>query len=394
MQSLRSIRADKMVRKMASVVLLTCAIGTLWGCKWLRPQASVEYVYVATRHPIYLRDRVAPVSNHTAQVANGERLQVLERIHRFVKVQTEQGAIGWIEEAAVLNPSGYQQFQALAQQHAHDPVLSQAIARDDVYMHIAPGTHAEHFYLIPANAKVEVLARTSISKPGAPAQDVQAAAPAHPVYGHKKSSATAPPAPPMEDWWLARTASGHTGWMLARRLDVDVPDDIAQYAEGKRMMGAYVLRRVSDPAAGTPDGLVPDYVTVLTEYKDGLPYDFDEVRVFTWDVRHHRYGTAYVERNLAGFFPVTVSQQDFPDGPEPVFTIRVASSSKTGNASKDAAAASSAASATPAPTLVTRTYRLQGESVHRELPQGVAQPGKAKHAQMRSAAAKAAAPKK
>ena len=171
----------------------------------------VKSVYVASRHPIYLRDRVAPVSNHTAQVANGERLQVLERIHRFVKVQTAQGAVGWIEEAAVLNQSGYDQFQALAAQHAHDPVISQAVTRDDVYMHLTPGTRAEHFYLIPANAKVEILARTSIAKPGAVAQEAQASTPPHKATGHKKSSDAAALTTPMEDWWLARTASGQTG---------------------------------------------------------------------------------------------------------------------------------------------------------------------------------------
>lgn len=380
MQHLRRVTAGRAVRKLASAALLTVALSALWGCKWLRPHSAVESVYVASRRPIYLRDRVAPVSNHTAQVANGERLQVLERIHRFVKVQTVQGAVGWIEEAAVLNQSGYDQFQALAAQHAHDAAVSQAVTRDDVYMHLAPGTRAEHFYLIPANAKVEILARTSIAKPGAQAQETQASTPLHKAAtGHKKSSDAAALTTPMEDWWLARTASGQTGWLLARRLDVDVPDDIAQYAEGKRMMGAYVLRRVSDPASGQPDGLVPDYVTVLTEYKDGLPYDFDEVRVFTWDVRHHRYGTAYVERNLAGFFPVTVSQQDFPDGPEPVFTIRVASNQKSGKGSKAAAPVSAASSATPAPVLVTLAYRLQGESVHRVLPQGAPQPVRAQH---------------
>ena len=149
------------------------------------------------------------------------------------------------------------------------------------------------------------------------------------------------------------------------------------------MMGAYVLRNVSDPDSGKPDGLVPDYVTVLTEYKDGLPYDFDEVRVFTWDVRHHRYGTAYIERNLSGYFPVTVSQQDFPDGPEPVFTIRALPSQKPGKGSQAAAP-----SATSAPALETRIYRLQGESVHRVLPQGSAQPASAKPAKRRSASSK------
>jgi hypothetical protein len=41
------------------------------------------------------------------------------------------------------------------------------------------------------------------------------------------------------------------------------------------------------------------------------PYDFDSLRVFNWSLRHHRYETAYIERNLAGFEPVLLEQVNF-----------------------------------------------------------------------------------
>ena len=49
--------------------------------------------------------------------------------------------------------------------------------------------------------------------------------------------------------------------------------------------------------------MVPEYVSVTNAYKDGLPYDFDQVRVFTWNVKKHRYETAYRQRNLEGLSP-------------------------------------------------------------------------------------------
>lgn len=323
--------------------------------------------------PVYLRDRVAPVSNHTATVINGERLQVLEHIHRFVKVQTAQGAVGWIEDPAVIDQTAYDAFAALQVQHAQDPVIADAILRDDMYMHLAPGLKTEHFYLIPANTKLAMLRRVSVPKDGAEPVVPQAKPTVliRKAIPRKKTEKAAenngePNIPlsqvPMYDWWLVRDRAGHTGWMLGRHLDVDVPDDVAQYAESQRMVGAYVLRTVNDPDSGKPNGQVPEYVTVLAPYRDGLPYDFDQVRVFTWDIKHHRYGTAFRQRNLAGYFPVTIRQQNFGSGPEPSFSIKVAA---TNNVSIDPATGEMH----PAQTELL-TYRMEGNLVRRVLPPG------------------------
>jgi hypothetical protein len=34
------------------------------------------------------------------------------------------------------------------------------------------------------------------------------------------------------------------------------------------------------------------------------PYEFDSFRVFVWSIRRHRYETAYIERNVKGYYPV------------------------------------------------------------------------------------------
>ena len=102
----------------------------------------------------------------------------------------------------------------------------------------------------------------------------------------------------MEDWWLIRDEAGHVGWVLARMLDVDIPIEIAQYSEGQRTVAAFVLDQVTDG-----EKKVPQYLVLLSENKDGMPFDYNQIRVFTWNVRRHRYETAYRERNLNGVYP-------------------------------------------------------------------------------------------
>jgi hypothetical protein len=88
------------------------------------------------------------------------------------------------------------------------------------------------------------------------------------------------------------------------------------------MVAAYMLRKVYDPDSKFPDGQAPEYVTVLNPYQDGLAYDFNQVRVFTWNVRKHRYETAFRQRNLQGYLPVVVaSQNGGKGGPAPSFQI-------------------------------------------------------------------------
>ena len=126
----------------------------------------------------------------------------------------------------------------------------------------------------------------------------------------------------MEDWWLVRTKGGETGWIYGRMIDVTAPDTLARYAEGQRIVGAYVLTQVEDPESnivnnGQPVTSIPEYVTVLSPFKAGLPYDFNQIRVFIWNVKKHRYETAFRERNVAGYLPVTIALKKNPYNKDP-----------------------------------------------------------------------------
>jgi hypothetical protein len=323
------------------LLLLVCVVASFAGCNRLRHEQK-EMVYVSIRQT-FLHDRVAPVSNRVAEVTNGQALEVVEHGRRFLRVKTEKNEVGWIEEHAVIDQKTYDGFAQLASQHKNDAVAATATLRDDLAMHLLPGRDTERFYLLAGNTKVQLLARASAPKKSAeitgplPAPDDANAGEekknAQPAPGAKTGAArkampaepeAALEAPVMEDWWLARNGEGHTGWLLASRLDVDVPDDVAQYAEGQRIVGAWILTKVNDPDSDFPDHKAPEYLTVMTP-GSGLPFDFDQVRVFTWSLKHHRYETGFRLHPIQGFLPVRISTADTPKGKVPAFSFLLGS---------------------------------------------------------------------
>ncbi len=352
------------------------------GCRHGKSQADSSYVFVTSKQG-HLRDRVAAVSNRVAEVQNGEKLKVLDHGRHFLKVQTDKGQVGWIEERAVATPDTVAAFDQMKDQHKNDPEIAGGVTRDEVYMHISPGRETEHFYLLPEGEKLKLLKRATVVKPMTGASAVRAQQRAIPQAAGTqaakkidpaKMAAAAPEPPVLEDWWLVRDAEGHTGWLFGRMVDVDAPDTLTRYSEGQKFVGAYVLATVHDDGAPTDLKDIPEYVTVMNSYKSGLPYDFDQVRVFTWSLQHHRYETAFRDKNIEGYLPVTVTKMKDPYGKSPVaqdmlpaFSYRVLTAdappvvpdAKTGEM-------------TPAKT-VTKTYRLEGNLVRSVAPIGAVQ---------------------
>jgi SH3-like domain-containing protein len=291
------------VKTRALCVLLAASAAVAISACHRKRAAEIGYVSVPEA---ILRDRVAPVYSKVGSVKNGDRLEVLERERRFLRVRTGDGVEGWIEQRYVVSQQVYDGFQKLAQQEQSDPLQAAGTTRNETNLHLEPGRETEHLYQLNVGAKVSVFKRATAEKvlPGAvaPAANGETAKPGI-----------------LEDWWLIRDAQQHVGWVLARMVDLDVPLDIAQYAEGQRIVAFFVLDQVADA-----DKKVPQYLVALTEPKDGMPFDYNQVRVFTWNVKRHRYETAYREHNLDGVLPITVSQENFDkEGMLPVFVLRV-----------------------------------------------------------------------
>ncbi len=360
----------KILPRTAAIVL--CAAITVFfaGCKHSGGRV-LEIAYVSGVQ-VNLRDRVAAVYEKVGLVKNGDRVEVLDHDRRFVKVRTATGQMGWMEQRYLVSQQVYDQLQKLTAENANDPVQATGVTRNDTNLHVEPGRETEHLYQISAGEKLAILKRGTADKnapppahPAAPAQKP----PARPSEKASQQSSEKPsekqaetpstlaqptpaaPAPPrpsgpppvIEDWWLVRDTHGRVGWVLARMVDLDVPLEVAQYAEGQRIVAFFVLNEVQDG-----DRKVPQYLMVLTEPKDGMPFDFNQFRVFTWNVKRHRYETAYRER-FEGMLPVTVAKEDFgKEGVLPVFVVRaIGEDGKVRRAEIQAQYANRAASAGP-----------------------------------------------
>ena len=111
---------------------------------------------------------------------------------------------------------------------------------------------------------------------------------------------------------------------------------------------------------------MPEFVTVLSPYKAGLPYDFDQVRVFSWNVKKHRYETAFRQKNIEGYLPVNLRMAADRNGkglseqlPAPTFSFRVLAADAPPVVPDPVTGA-----VVPGKT-ITKVYRLEGAQVRR-----------------------------
>jgi SH3-like domain-containing protein len=334
-----------------------------------------EYMYVSASETS-LRDRVATMYGKVGTVHNGDRVDVLERQKRFVRVRTDSGVEGWVEQRSLISQEVFDGFQKLSQDNTGQAVQAHGTTRAELNMHLTPSRDGEHLYQLKDGEKVEILKRATTDKnapkpppppkpaasqgaksqsagkdqtqpatqaatssptggtapassaassqpaPAPPAPPATSAAKTGATVAADKAKETEPPKPVMEDWYLVRNSSGKVGWVLLRMIDLDIPLDVAQYAEGQRIVGYFVLNTVQETVDDQPKQ-IPQYLVLLNQPKDGLAWDYNQIRVFTRNRNKHRYETAYRERNMAGYLPVTTGHAMFDkEGDLPTFTIR------------------------------------------------------------------------
>lgn len=316
----------------ARYVLAVFLFVILTGCGSEKPQAPAigqAYVGPAT---LNVRQEIALRSPAVAVVHHGERLEIIQRRRRFLKVRTATGAEGWTDERLLLTAEEVRRLKGLSEAAKKLPSQGSATSYDTLNVHTEPDRQSPSFFQIKPNEKFDVIAHELSPRAGSTRKAIVAirsSAAKRPKRKGKQPRIPPPSAPeapkppadwldlsktdavegevkedagpaPMDDWSLVRAAGGQTGWVLTSRLFMGIPDDVAQYAERRRITSYFSLGTVQDDSELKHHWL-------WTTIEHGLePYDFDSFRVFVWVMRktRHRYETAYIQRRMKGYFPV------------------------------------------------------------------------------------------
>lgn len=321
-------------------LLFVCSCGP--GTKG-PPAIGEAFVGPAT---LNLRDDLALKSKVVATLKHGEHLDVLQTRRRFVQVRSTGGAIGWTDSRQLMSTEEMQRLRALAEAGKSLPSQGSASVFESLNVHTEPNRTSPSFAQIPETGKVEIIghrvsARTAGQRTAQVAPKKAAAPPSRkkraeaesrsklppppmpappkpppnwlelsrrqPVEGETEPKSEDPPEPAakpvaMEDWSLIRLQDGRVGWVLLRMLNLSIPDEVAQYAEGHRITSYFALSDIQDEDQKKHAWLW------TTNSRRGEPFEFDGFRVFTWNTRRHRYETVYRERGVTGYYPVEVTR--------------------------------------------------------------------------------------
>ena len=323
-----------------AVGALACGVSACRSARPQQPASGQPAIGVAYAGPatMNVRQDLAARSASVIEVKHGDRLEILEERRRLARVRTGDGVEGWVDSSLLLTAAEMDQLKRLAE-HAKDlPSQGAAKVFDQLNVHTQPDRFSPSFAQIPEGGALEVLGHQltprgttrpktalvtkAVAAAKAPKKEARkGSAPALPLprlaaalpndwekLSHPRAAdlpgyaAPQPPTPlPADNWNLIRTKDGQAGWVLARMLYMLIPDEVAQYAEGKRIVAYLAIGDVQDGAQVRHNWLW------ATAASGTMSNEFDSLRVFVWSRTRHRYETAFVERNLTGYYPLQLA---------------------------------------------------------------------------------------
>jgi hypothetical protein len=247
------------------------------GCGPQKEPAKEQATVVAKHASVRMKN--SATSRTLATLEPDAKIDIMEKQGNWYRIRSGETQ-GWMEETTLLTDTMAAQLKTMVDEAKKQEVQNTAQLRDDANLRLEPGRNTKVMRRLAGETKVEILERKTLPRPNAN-----------------------PPAPDV--WIKVRVSPTEVGWLLGGVLDYDAPAAIGGFMEGSNYSAIKPLNTVQD------DELGPIIWYVVGERRPGAVPEvaFDGIRVFTWNLKKHRYETAYRIKGLRGAYPLVVGKE-------------------------------------------------------------------------------------
>lgn len=331
------------------VVLIFAAL-LYWKLHSGSPKA-ISVGYVGDRGVI-LWNTLAEVRQSVGEVHYGDRVEVLRVEGTAVQVRTVSGTVGWMRDSRqLMDTELWGNISKLLEHTRTLPVQARGRTKTISNVRVEPGRDGKRIFQFGRDTKVLILQRAVADAPQGPEENSQpvkveasdgqqakqedwllvmraldtspssttstAIAPTEMKRSTSDSVSGGPDASLMSSAAIDMSTGPVAGWVLARFIELDLPDPVKDYASSAdlHVVAWFELNRVPNGSGGE----APQYLVAGSRGAEGGPCDFTMLRVYTWGTARKRYETAYVESDLCGKLPIHISPSakgptfQFPD---------------------------------------------------------------------------------
>jgi hypothetical protein len=240
-------------------------------------------------------DTPAEIRVQIATLHSGEELQALGHFRAWTHVRMPNGKEGWTNTDGLMSARTHETEERLDEEISDMPAQARGHTLDAGNLHIEPLRQSAIVAQANQHQSLEIFNRRMVRR-----ED-----------GNRPVEMLSLSRDPLEAWYLVRDGS-HTGWILGKLVQLDIPKGISAYAQATNLVAWLVLDTVNDQGDPMPQYIVADRVGTKA-------CDFTDIRVLTWWKKKQTYAIAYKEGGLLGYFPILVTHE----GSIPYFRLRL-----------------------------------------------------------------------
>src|SRR5262245_21113700 len=271
------IRMKLLLAFLFSLLLTSCAPN---------PEPILDEGTVVARNAS-LRLKNSSTSRTIKLLDTGDKVDVLERQDNWYRVRYGSDIEGWMEESTVVTNQTRDRIKKIVAESQNLEPQNTAVTKQDANLRLEPGRNTSIIRRLDRGTKVEVLDRVTKPRPGSDTS--------------------------YDMWMKVRPTPTEVGWVLAGAVDFDIPMELVQYSEDYVYAAVKTINLVQDPLAGE----ITWYIIGERKPSTDPNIDFQGVRVFTWNMKKHRYETAFRTKGMRGVYPLEIGQ----DGVHPTFRV-------------------------------------------------------------------------